>query len=160
MLEKGKLIDVLEGLGITEENYRVLSLLPFVLVAWSDGKIQRAERNRIVELARANGFLSSGGQRMLEDWLKDQPPPDYYDKGFKALIELARRERGIGSDINTDSLAELIDLSFDIARAAGGLFGKAWSISSAEKTALDVVASTLSIDDGQSWKELIEDINQ
>ena len=160
MLEEGELVGALKDLGIDEDNYRILSLLPFVLVAWSDGKVQRAERSRIVELARSNGFLTDGGEAVLADWLKDQPLPDYYDRGFKILIELARRERGIGANMNAQTLRELVDLSFDIARAAGGLFGKAWSISPQEKTALDSVADVLSIDDGKAWKELLEDIEK
>jgi len=158
MAEKDELLGALAELGINEDNYQVLSLLPFVLVAWSDGKVQRAEKSKIVELARANGLLA-GGESVLEDWLRDQPLPEYYDKGFKTLVELARRERGIGSEMNAQSLRELVDLSSDIASAAGGLFGKAWSVSDAEKTALSDVAEMLSIDDGQSWKELLEDLS-
>lgn len=160
MLDKSELVEALSKLGIDEENYRVLSLLPFVLVAWSDGKVQRAERSRIIELASANGFLPGGGEKLLEDWLNDQPLPEYYNLGFKVLIELARRERGLGADINADSLRELVDLSVDVARAAGGLFGQAWSVSASEKDALDSLGTILSIDDGSSWAELLQDLER
>lgn len=158
MLENGTLVDGLKKLGISEDNYRVLSLLPLVLVAWSDGKVQPAEQKRILEVARNNGLSSYGGGGVLEGWINEQPSQEYYDLGFKLLIELARRDRGVGADMNAETLRDLIDMSFNIATAAGGLFGKVWTISPSERAALDTVASTLSIDDGQSWKELLEDI--
>ena len=61
MLKDKELIEALSELGIDAENYPVLSLLPFILVAWSDGEIQRAERSRIIELARAKGFIEGEG---------------------------------------------------------------------------------------------------
>lgn len=158
MLGKDELTTSLQDLGINQDNYRVLSLLPMVLVAWSDGKIQRAERNRIVEIAKTNGFLGGGGEAILDKWLKDKPLDAYFDLGFKALIELARKERGLGSDMNSQSLKELEALSFEVASAAGGLFGQAWSVSPDERKALNSLAGILSIDDGQSWGELLEDL--
>lgn len=160
MLEDSALLNELKKIGITEDNYRVLSLLPLVLVAWSDGKVQSAEHRKILDIANRNQFAPLGGIAVLEGWLRNEPTPDYYDKGFRLLIELARRERGIGADMNASTLQDLLDLSVDIAASAGGLFGKAWSISNAERDAIDTVASTLSIDDGQSWKELLEDIEK
>lgn len=160
MLENGTLLNELKALGITEDNYRVLSLLPLVLVAWSDGKVQSAEHRKILDIAQRNQLAPFGGVAVLEGWLMNQPARDYYNKGFKLLIELARRERGIGADMNASTLRELVDLSLDIANAAGGLFNKVWNVSAAERDAIDTVASTLSIDDGQSWKELLEDIDK
>lgn len=159
MLNDSKLIEELGDLGITSENYRVLSLLPLVLVAWSDGKVQHAEHAKILELARSGGFLG-GGESILTNWLREEPTDEYYRKGFSILTELARRERGLGSDINAETLQDLVDLSSDVASAAGGLFGKVWTVNDAEKTAIDNVATLLEIDDGQSWKELLEDLEQ
>ena len=159
MLEKDGIIQELNGLGISEENYRVISLLPMVLVAWSDGEVQKEERDLIIEIAYTNEFISGDGEAVLNRWLIEQPTQDYYEKGFKVLIEIARRSRdGLGSDISATSLRGLINLSVDVASAAGGLFGKVWTISNEERVALDKVAELLTIDDGQSWMELMEDL--
>ncbi len=158
MLSKEDIINSLQDLGITGENYRLLSLLPLVLVAWADGRVQRAEKKRIVEIAESEGFLHKSNEAMVENWLTQQPSRDYYDKGFKVLVELGRRQRGEGSDITTQTLSDLVDLSVDIAQAAGGLFGRSRSISVHERTALHTLAQALTIDDGQSWTELLEDL--
>jgi hypothetical protein len=160
MLNDKELIEALSELGIDADNYRVLSLLPFVLVAWSDGKIQRAERARIVEIARVKGFLEGNGDTILADWLNNQPLPHYYNKGFKVLIELARRERGMGAEMNANTLEELVSLSADIAQAAGGIFGLAWSVNDYERTALNDLGEILHIDDGSSWAEMLEDLEK
>lgn len=158
MHEKDELIDSLTKLGINEDNYRVLSLLPLVLVAWSDGKVQLAEQDKIFLVAGERGLLEGGGEEILTRWLAEQPTPSYFDLGLSTLVELARRGRGAGADINARSLRELIDLSFDVAQAASGLFGRLWTVSSEEREALDTLASILAIDDGQSWRELLEDL--
>ena len=160
MLDRDELRSALQELGINEDSYRVLALLPLVSVAWSDGKVQAAEQSRIIEVAQANGLLTGGGQMVLERWLTNEPLAEEYERGFKLLIELARRQRGMGSDMNAATLRELIDFSFEVANAAGGLFGKVWTISPAEQDALQHVAETLSIDDGQSWGELLEDLDK
>ena len=158
MLENEALIESLHKLGINEENYRVLSTLPLVLVAWSDGKVQTAEQNKIFRVAGERGLLAGGGDEVLTKWLEEKPTPAYFDLGLKTLVELARRRRGTGDDMSARNLRELLDMSFDVATTAGGLFGQLWTVSAVEREALDDMASILSVDDGQSWSELFEDL--
>jgi len=159
MPEKDEIFESLAELGITEDNYRVLSLLPLVLVAWSDGRVEQAEREKIFRVAGERGLLEGTGGEVLTGWLDHAPAPSYYDLGFRTLVELARRKRGAGADINVRSLGELLDLCFDVAGAAGGLFDQLWTVSAAEREALDTLAGILAVDSGQSWKELIEDLD-
>ncbi len=152
------LLSSLKELGINQDNYGVLALLPLVLVAWSDGKVQKAEKVRVLEIAHENGFLV-GGEDVLKGWLDREPTRAYYDTGFEVLIELARRERGVGTGLNADSLQELLDLSMDVAKAAGGLFGKAFTVCDAERAAMNSLAGTLSVDDGASWQDLLAELD-
>lgn len=158
MLEKEELIESLGKLGINEENYRVLSVLPLVMVAWADGRVQNAEKGKIFQIAGERGLLDGGGDEVLSGWLRQKPAPGYFESGFKVLVELARKQRETGADMNAATLRELIDLSFDVAQAAGGLFNQLWTVSAPEREALDTLASILSVDDGQSWGELLEDL--
>ncbi len=160
MLEKDELVASLKKLGINEINYRVISVLPLVLVAWADGKVQQAEKNKIFEIAGKRGLLVGGGDQVLSEWLDQKPSPSYFDLGFQTLVELARKQRGPGANLSAANLRELIDLSSDVALAAGGLFGHFWTVSEDERQALDRLAATLSIDDGQSWGELLEDLEE
>ena len=156
-----QLVKTLKELGITEENHRVLALLPLVLVAWADGKMQRAEIQRILDIARTHGFIGEGGTAatdVLDGWLAEKPSKEHADKALRALVELARRKRGMGADLNADTLHKLEGLCLDIAAAAGGLFGLTGKVSAAEEEVIDSLAGVLHIDDGHSWKELLEEL--
>ena len=59
----------LQELKVPREAYRVVSLLPLVYVAWADGKVQKAERDVILRIAREQGLLDHGGDAALERWL-------------------------------------------------------------------------------------------
>jgi len=148
----------LEALGLDRFNFRVLALLPLVEVAWADGRVQAAEARTITRIAREGGFLSADGEEVLARWLAEAPTAEERAAGMRALVELARRSRDLGSDIHVGTLRELIDLSAAVARSAGGLFGLALSTSEAERRALDEIAATLSIDSGASWSEMLQDL--
>ena len=158
MADEDHLLKQLEDLGINKENYRVLALLPLVLVAWADGKVQPAELDRILEIARRRVFLPASAMEVFEGWLVNKPSDDYVKKSLAALVELGRRKRGVGADLSARDLRKLLDLSFDIAVCAGGLWGDVFSVTDDEEQIVDELAQVLNIDDGQSWKEMLEDL--
>lgn len=149
----------LRQLGMSERNYRTLALLPLVYVAWADGTIQDAERAKITQIAETRGLLVNGGDSVLRRWLEHAPPADERAMGLKTLVELARRKRGDGVALSVNELDDLLNLSLEVAEAAGGLFGIAFTVSSTERACLEELADALSIDSGQSWKELVEDLD-
>ncbi len=63
----------LKDLRVPREAYRVVSLLPLVYVAWADGKIQKGERDLILQIARERGMLDHGGEDALSRWLSEPP---------------------------------------------------------------------------------------
>ena len=158
MADKDLLLKQLEELGINAKNYRVLALLPLVLVAWADGKVQTAEMSRMLDIAGRKGFLPASGAAVLEGWLAEKPSAEYVRKSLAALVELARRKRGVGADLSARDLRQLTALGFDIAVCAGGLWGDVFSVTDAEEQVVGELARTLNIDDGASWKELLEDL--
>jgi hypothetical protein len=159
MADGDRLLGQLEELGINKDNYRVLALLPLVLVAWADGKVQSAELGRMLDIARRQGFLPASGAAVFEGWLVQKPSEDYVRKSLAALVELARRKRGVGADLSAIDLRQLSELSFDIAVCAGGLWGDVFSVTADEEQTVGELAQVLNIDSGQSWKELLEDLS-
>jgi hypothetical protein len=152
------LLKDLHQLGLNETSYRALLLLPLVEVAWSDGRIQAAEAAAIEDLARKNGFFSTEAQALLQRWLKAPPTDTERELGMRTLVELARRRGGAGASLEVKTLQELFELSCQVASAAGGFFGLSSAISSAERASLDQIADILHIDDGNSWSELLADL--
>lgn len=159
IMDVEELLGLLEQLEVGEHNYRLLALLPLVFVAWADGTIQRAERRKILEVAESHHFINEGSKDLLERWLHHEPTPLYYDFGLRALVQLARRHRGIGADLSSRDLAELVQLSVDVGHAAGLLWNHTKPMTTEQQIACGVVAELLSIDEGETWQELIEDLS-
>jgi len=158
MADDDRLLSQLEELGINKDNYQVLALLPLVLVAWADGKVQSAELGRMLEVAQRRGFMPASAVEVFEGWLEQKPSDEYVKTSLEALVELARRKRGVGADLSAADLRKLAELSFDIAVCAGGLWGDVFSVTADEERTVDELAQVLNIDNGQSWKELLEDL--
>jgi len=152
------LLQDLRQLGLTENSYRALLLLPLVEVAWADGRIQAAEAREIEDIARKNGFFSAEAQSLLQKWLAAPPSDTERELGMRTLVELARRRGGAGASLEVKTLQDLFELSYQVASAAGGFFGLSSPISAEERASLDRIAAVLHIDDGGSWSELLADL--
>ena len=141
-MDEGTLIERLTHLGVDNMNYKALPLLPLVQVAWADGEIQPEERDLILTLATDPWGLNDDGRMLLNNWLFYRPTDAYMQRGQQALVALASRERGMKLD--PTSLGDVIKLSTDVAKAAGGLFGFG-SISKTEAAAIKQIADALNI---------------
>jgi hypothetical protein len=138
--------EILKGLhqlGIGASNHRLVLLLPLVQVAWADDTVQLAERERILEVARQAGLLDDEGFLVLEQWLLKRPSDDDLALGRDILVALAHRQFGLGQDVTPTDLDAVRDLSVEVAKAAGGLFGIAFSISPEERATLDALEADL-----------------
>ena len=138
-------------LGIDQSSYRALALRPLVEVAWADGTIQKAERDLIVKVARENYFDMGNGAEILHGWLTTKPTEEYFDRGRALLVTLAQRERGMGADLDGQTLGALLDLCEDVAKAAGGLFGMAFTVENRERLAIREISSALSLTPNIDW---------
>lgn len=138
-MNDSELAMALEKLGIGPESLSAVMLLPLVQVAWADGRIQPAERLRIAEIARGYGL----GGGAWERWLTERPSEEELLLGRRVLVALALRHRGPSADWGPQVLREVEQQCVDVARAAGGLFGVAFSTSDGERQALSQIAATL-----------------
>ena len=142
MTEDG-LRDELAALGIPEEHWRLVVLLPLIQVAWADDRIQDAERARILEIAESHGVLEGEGTRILGDWLTTPPSAATLKRARKLIVALVNRHRGLGSDLPIGLIGEVRAQCEEIAESAGGLLGLMWTVDPREATALDEIRRSL-----------------
>lgn len=135
--------DALNALGIPADQWRLIALLPLVEVAWADERIQEAERDLILTVAAEHGVLTTGWH-LLGPWLTERPSQAFLDQARRLLVLLADRHRGIGSDAPVGLLGDLRARCEEVAAAAGGLLGLAWTIDPRERAALDAIRRALS----------------
>ena len=143
-MNETEILNGLHHLGIGASNHRLVLLLPLVQVAWADDTIQLAERERILEVARQAGLLDDEGFAVLEGWLTTRPSAADLSLGREILVALAHRQVGLGSDVTPRDLQDVRDLSVEVAKSAGGLFGIAFSVSPEERAALAQLEASLS----------------
>ncbi|MFT4979837.1 MAG: hypothetical protein ACI8S6_005749 [Myxococcota bacterium] len=156
-----KLIADLRQLGLSENNYRTLALLPLIHVAWADGRMQEAEASEIKLIAQDMGLVTGKrGEDLLSSWLSVAPSDAELRLGMGVLEELARRTEGTGASLDASTLQDLIALCDRVASSAGRLFGLRDPVSASEREAIALVAEKLSIDTGRSWVELVESLGQ
>ncbi len=142
----------LAELKIPREAYRVLALLPLVYVAWADGKVQDAERDVILKIARQNGLLDQGGAEALQHWLTVRPTQAQLQADIAALNELARGDHRLQQEFGADEEQLLLAWCQDVADAAGGLLGLLPARSDAERAALKTVANALDVHSASQWR--------
>ena len=90
-----KIDTVLDELKIPREAYRVIMLMPLILVAWADGKLYIANHDALLSFTYAEGANSVGGEA---EKLMDLPPAGNHWMRNIALNTRGRR-RGQGSSL-------------------------------------------------------------
>lgn len=141
-----ELAESLHALGMDRESGRALALLPLTQVAWADGAVQESERALILDLARDRYSLDPEAVRLLNNWLTHRPTALYARRGQQVLLELCKRD---GAD-GTVLLSDVIELSKEVAKAAGGYFGFG-AVKSEEALIIDEIAATLHIEHARAW---------
>lgn len=135
-----KLVRELDALGLSQEAYRAILLLPLVEVAWVDGEIQPQERVEILSYAEGNQLLAGDAHKVVEDWLTNRPTDDYFARGRKVLVRLAHQSEGFANDIGPGEVDDIVQYCEVVADSAGGLFGRFFRSSSEEKEAIRKIA--------------------
>ena len=127
------ILDRLAELGLTAETVAALALAPLVHVAWADGKVQKDEREAILEAAHAKGIdKKSPAYELLAEWLGPGEPPRLYETWAGYI-------RALGEKLTDDQARKLqtqiVGFARAIAGSSGGLLGVG-KISGAEQVAL------------------------
>ncbi len=141
-MDDASLTRSLEQLGLDRQNWRAVSLLPLIEVAWADGRIQPAERKLLVAAAARHGIQP--GSPFLARWLSKRPSKAAFLKARILLVHLWRRAHEENLPPLT-TLEELLDLCVEVAESAGGVFGVLFPIEPAERDVITQIAQSLQL---------------
>lgn len=150
-MSEASLIEEIAELGIDEESWQVLAILPLVEVAWADGVVQPTEREQVLEIASTRFGVGPRGRLLLEGWLAQRPTAGFLLRARVVLLLLAERARGLRGESDAP-LPVILDLCVDVAMSAGGLFGYG-SVSRKEREAMTAIAETLRVPRERLWED-------
>lgn len=142
------LIAALRRLGIEPAGFRAVALLPMIEVAWADGEIQPGEADLIVNAARERFALPPATLAIVRRWLDHRPSDAAFRDARAVLRALANRSGPLRLDVET--LDDVITLCWQVARAAGGLFGLG-VVDASEREVLETLAETLQLPPSSTW---------
>jgi hypothetical protein len=153
-----RLAKSLEALGITPGNHRALLLLPLVYVAWADHKMETVEIERIDHIAKHRLYLGPEAIACLDEWLIQAPDREHFLAGLQELFLLAQTEQGEPL-VDAEDLHELLLHAEAIARATADALDAPTSVTVEEEAALNDIARIFGIDNGRSWRRLLDELD-
>ena len=149
----------LRALGVSEKNLGLVALLPLVQVAWCDGKVQRSERKIILEAADSMASMDAESKAVLDRWLTQDPGFSAHERALRVLTGLSEKS---DSRVSVNTLSEIVGLCHEVASAAGGLLGVAFTIDPREQATIEHIAQVLVADanpeSGSGWIRLLEEL--
>jgi tellurite resistance protein len=131
-IDDDALLDRLVELGIRVDTVEALVLVPLVMVAWADGRIDPDERAAVLRGAEAGGFTpDKPAYALLEAWTKERPPADLMTS-WRSYIGALVKE--LSADQRAALEGRIVARAREVARASGGFLG--FSKISAEEEAV------------------------
>lgn len=124
------LLNELVQQGVSAEAVAAVNLIPLVLVAWADGRIDAKERPLVQQGARDLGIAAgTPADQLLNHWLDNKPAPELAT-AWKHYVQIATRQMSVES--RAALCADVLRRAREIAKVSGGAlsFG---SISPSEK---------------------------
>ena len=128
-----ELLERLVEMEINLQTLTALSVIPLVEVAWADGRIEKNERDAVLQAADEAGVPKDGpGYRLLNEWLANKPDMKLLScwKDYVAALADTLDEKAYAQVRDN-----LLDRARDVATAAGGILGLG-AISTAEQEKL------------------------
>ena len=128
------LLERLVAMEINLQTLTALSVVPLVEIAWADGRIEKNERDAVLQAADEAGIPKDGpGHKLLEEWLDEKPDMALLSCWKDYIAALA-------DTMDDESYAQvrdnLLGRAREVAEAAGGILGLG-SISGVEQKKLD-----------------------
>jgi len=138
------ILDALAEVGFDHGNAILLHLVPLLQVAWVDGSVSSAERDRIVREARSRGIDEGGAaDQKLSTWLDQRPSEEIFRTAIRALRSVLAASPPTPNEANASSL---LQSCADVAAASGGLLGLTTPVSAVERRLLKDLARELELD--------------
>jgi len=133
------LVERIHSLGFTDDSARVFDLLPLILVAWADGRVQRSERASILAILEARGIQQGSDASVFVETLLELPPSDsFIEVSLELLRDLSKTKGDLGVSV--------VDMCVRVAEASGGILGIGSPISDDEHELMLSVAEMLGKD--------------
>lgn len=108
-------------LNLDAETLAALTLVPLILVAWSDGSVADAERHAVLAAAAKSGIaMGSGAYELLVHWLEESVPPNLHGMWSEYVAALCKR---LDPAARAALKADVLDRARAVAQAAGGILG-------------------------------------
>jgi len=131
----------LATVGITIETLTAFRLVPMVMVAWADDRVEESERDAILLAAEKAGLdPTEPAMAMLTAWTHKRPSAELFDAWKHYCKSLSESLNGPQREVLRK---ELVEQASNVARASGGVLGFG-SISASEKAVIDTVNAALS----------------
>lgn len=151
----GRLVD----LGFGADMVGIFSLLPLVYVAWADGKVTNAERDKILSVAEARGaVIESDGYKFLESLLDRKPSASFLNTCLDTLRAIYA---ALPTEQAENARQDLVSLSLTVAGASGGFLGMfGTKISAEEKMLIDEIVRELNLESSGEAAKLLDAIQK
>ncbi len=131
----------LATVGITIETLTAFRLVPMVMVAWADDRVEESERDAILSAAEKAGIdPAEPAMAMLNAWTRKRPNSELFDAWKHYCKSLSDSLNNAQREVLRKELVEQVS---HVARASGGVLGFG-SISAREKAIIDTVDAALS----------------
>lgn len=125
--------------NISPTSFTSFSLLPLIQVAWADGKMQKAEREAILNAAEQSGIAKgSAALEVLESWLDEAPSDELYAtwKEYAGSLKETLDPAQV-----TNLKNRILGRAREVAEAAGGFLGFGNKVSDEEAAVLEELAA-------------------
>lgn len=137
-LSDPELLRELQELGFTPDTVSLLPFIPIVEMAWAEGGVTPAERQMLIQLARARGIQAGGtADALLGDWLERRPAQDVFTRATRLIA--AMLDSGARTGLDAEDVVRYCE---EIAAASGGLLGIG-RVSAEERATLARIAHEL-----------------
>lgn len=145
------LAERIKALGFSGDTARVFDLLPLIHVAWADGSIHKNERAAILRVLELRGIpAGSEGFTLVESLLEQRPSDAYMSQSLAVLKEL------LASSGDEQRKREIVELSEQVAAAAGGFLGLGAKISDEERTLIASISAQLGEGAAAGFREQLD----
>lgn len=111
----------LESVGVTASERRALGLVPLVMVAWADGKLDDKEREAILEAAEGMALSTDGKDlELLTAWLATPPDQGLFE-AWRAYVHSVLPQLSVEGALRLEDV--VVKRARAVADAAGGVAG-------------------------------------
>ena len=135
-------LDSLVSHKIEPQTLLAIGMIPMVAVAWSDGVLEKTERDAILKAADGEGVSEgSVSLELLQSWLATKPDDDLLNawKGYVSALAETIDETALHQIRD-----QVIGRAVSVAEAAGGFLGMGNKISDSEEKVIDELKKTFS----------------